>query len=193
MEFIGLRREPVLKITDTVAKVYGNGPHEMLVCIEYSRSLCFHVSKSENKMMGAIHTWTPIRSVWRPYGQIWTSKLIQVSKRKSGILANFHVVCTTFFHCLFSLYIPLQSCQSHANRWDVTAKASGGPCVVTNFILYHQELGWLGLNSLQPSMGQVTVTHASVFDPSRTYHSTIAKRPSLLCFLLPTRSDLLYI
>lgn len=44
----------MLKITDTVAKVYGNGPHEMLVCIEYSRSLCFHVSKSENKMMGAI-------------------------------------------------------------------------------------------------------------------------------------------
>lgn len=57
---------------------------------------------------------------------------------------DYHVlVSTLFLHNLFSLYIPLQSCRYHANRWDGTAKASGGLlliCVVTTFILYHQEL-----------------------------------------------------
>lgn len=60
----------MLKITDTVAKVYGNGPHEMIVCIEYFTEFVFHVSKSENKMMGAILDLNAHRSVWRPYGQI---------------------------------------------------------------------------------------------------------------------------
>lgn len=46
----------MLKTTDTVAKVYGNGPHEMLVCIEYFTEFVFPCFQVENRMMGAIHT-----------------------------------------------------------------------------------------------------------------------------------------
>lgn len=96
----------MLKITDTGAKVCGNGPHEMIRCIEYftefkfDRISCFQV---ENRMIGAIYTRTPIRSVWHPCGQTRTNKRIQVSKRKSGIMTNFHVLHSSSI--IFSLYI----------------------------------------------------------------------------------------
>lgn len=96
----------MLKITDTGAKVCGNGPHEMIRCIEnftefkFDRISCFQV---ENRMIGAIYTRTPIRSVWHPCGQTRTNKRIQVSKRKSGIMTNFHVLHSSSI--IFSLYI----------------------------------------------------------------------------------------
>lgn len=182
----------MLKITDTGAKVCGNGPHEMIRCIEYftefkfDRISCFQV---ENRMIGAIYTRTPIRSVWQPCGQTRTNKRIQVSKRKSGIMTNFHVLHSSSI--IFSLYIFL------CNRADIMQ--IDGMAQLRHPVAFFSFVWLLPsyciiknlVDSYQPMA--VVVHMSSIYLLKRTYHSTIAKRPSLVCFLLSTRSDLLYI